>query len=103
MSTERDHDLVLLGATGFTGQLVAQHLAGRVGDLRWAIAGRDRQRLEDVAAAVAAVAGTAPPAIEVVDVGDLVGLVDLAGRTRVLATTVGPYATLGELVVQACT
>ncbi len=102
MSTERDHDLVLLGATGFTGQLVAQHLAGRVGDLRWAIAGRDRQRLEDVAAAVAAVAGTAPPAIEVVDVGDLVGLVDLAGRTRVLATTVGPYATLGELVVQAC-
>lgn len=102
MSTERDHDLVLLGATGFTGRLVAHHLAGRVGALRWAIAGRDRQRLEEVAAEATAAAGTPPPAIEVVDVGDLVGLLDLAGRTRVLATTVGPYATLGELVAQAC-
>ncbi len=102
MTTERDHDLVLLGATGFTGRLVAHHLAGRVGPLRWAIAGRDRRRLEDVAAEVAAATGTPPPAIEVVDVGDLVGLLDLAGRTRVLATTVGPYATLGELVAQAC-
>jgi short subunit dehydrogenase-like uncharacterized protein len=107
VSTERDHDLVLLGATGFTGQLVAHHLAGRVGALRWAIAGRDRQKLEDLAAAVAgagraASGGGAAPAIEVVDVGDLVGLLDLAGRTRVLATTVGPYATLGELVAQAC-
>jgi saccharopine dehydrogenase (NAD+, L-glutamate forming) len=40
--------------------------------------------------------------VEVVDVTDLVGLLELAGRTRVLATTVGPYAELGELVVQAC-
>ena len=47
--TDRPYDLVLLGATGFTGGLVAAHLAGRVGALRWAIAGRDRDRLAQVA------------------------------------------------------
>lgn len=102
MTGDRQHDLVLLGATGFTGRLVASHLAGRSGDLSWAIAGRDRERLAAVAAEVGGATGTAPPATEVVDVHDLVGLVDLAKRTRVLATTVGPYARLGELVVQAC-
>jgi short subunit dehydrogenase-like uncharacterized protein len=99
-SGDRDLDLVLLGATGFTGRLVARHLATRLEgtEVRWALAGRSRDRLE-------AVAGSLPgptPALEVVDVHDLVGLVDLARRTRVLATTVGPYLQHGELVAQAC-
>jgi short subunit dehydrogenase-like uncharacterized protein len=101
MTHERPYDLVLLGATGFTGQLVAAHLADRVGPLRWAIAGRDRDRLHQVAEGLAASGGSAP-GIEVVDVADLVGLLDLAARTTTLATTVGPYARLGEPVVQAC-
>ncbi|MFU8841704.1 MAG: saccharopine dehydrogenase family protein [Nitriliruptoraceae bacterium] len=101
MTHDRPYDLVLLGATGFTGRLVAEHLAGRVGTLRWAIAGRDRDRLQQVADALAAT-GTSVPDVEVVDVSDLVGLLDLAARTRALATTVGPYARLGEPVVQAC-
>ena len=97
--TVRPYDLVLLGATGFTGGLTAAHLAGQLAgtDLRWAIAGRDRSRLEALAATLP---GT--PSVEVVDVHDLVGLLDLAARTRVLATTVGPFARHGELVAQAC-
>ena len=102
MSQDRTYDLVLLGATGFTGQLVAAHLAGRTDGVRWAVAGRDHQRLEDLAATVATSPGSTRPNVEVVDVTDLVGLLALTERTRVLATTVGPYAQLGELVAQAC-
>jgi short subunit dehydrogenase-like uncharacterized protein len=96
---DRDYDLVLLGATGFTGGLTANELATRLRDttVRWAIAGRNRAKLEALAADL-----PADPAIEVVDVHDLVGLLDLAERTKVLATTVGPFARHGELVVQAC-
>lgn len=101
MTTDRPYDLVLLGATGFTGGLVAAHLARRVGALSWAIAGRDRDRLTRVAEELGADGGSVP-AVEVVDVRDLVGLLDLAARTSTLATTVGPYAQLGEPVVQAC-
>lgn len=95
----RTYDVVLLGATGFTGRLTARYLAGRTAGtpLRVAIAGRDRARLEKVRAELEGEVD-----VEVVDVHDLVGLLDLAGRTRVLATTVGPFARHGELVVQAC-
>jgi short subunit dehydrogenase-like uncharacterized protein len=97
--TTRPYDVVLLGATGFTGRLVAEHLARRTAgtDRRVAIAGRRREALEELAATL-----PGDIAVEVADTSDLVGLLDLAGRTRVLATTVGPYAQHGELVVQAC-
>lgn len=97
--SDRDLDLVLLGATGFTGRLTAGYLASRLQgtSTRWAIAGRDRGKLEAVAEGL-----PVTPEIEVVDVDDLVGLVQLAERTRVLASTVGPYIRRGELVVQAC-
>ncbi len=97
---DRPYDLVLLGATGFAGRLTARHLAGRLaggGGLRWAVAGRDRRRLQTLADDL-----DGEVAVEVADVTDLPGLLELAGRTRVLASTVGPYARLGELVVQAC-
>lgn len=96
-TSRRDYDLVLLGATGFTGRLTARYLAGLDGGRRWAIAGRDRERLAALAASL-----PDPPAVEVVDTADLVGLLDLAARTRVLTTTVGPYLRHGELVAQAC-
>ncbi len=97
--SERDYDLVLLGATGFTGRLTAQHLAARVEGtgIRLAIAGRDRDRLAALRDELPGEVG-----LEVVDVHDLVGLLELTARTRALATTVGPFARHGELVVQAC-
>ena len=99
MSQRRAFDIVLLGATGFTGRLAAEQLAHDLAgtSTRWAIAGRDRGKLD-------ALADQLPtrPAVEVVDTHDLVGLLDLAARTRVLATSVGPYLRHGELVAQAC-
>ncbi len=96
---DRSYDLVLLGATGFTGGLVAEHLARRLADTdtSWAIAGRNQAKLTALAERLPGEVGT-----EVVDVGDLVGLLELAERTRVIATTVGPFARHGELVAQAC-
>lgn len=95
----RELDVVLLGATGFTGGLVAADLDRRIAGtrLRWGVAGRDGAALERVAAPMA----SAPTRI-VADVSDPRSLAALAARTRVLATTVGPYVRLGRDVARAC-
>jgi short subunit dehydrogenase-like uncharacterized protein len=95
----RDLDVLLLGATGFTGRLVAEELAARVHGtrLRWGIAGRDTARLTEVANRLAAT-----PEVVRVDVTDPDSLAAMAQRTRVVATTVGPYARLGVDVARAC-
>ena len=92
---QREYDLVLLGATGFTGKLVAGYLAQR-GPLRWALVGRNRDKL----AAVAAEHGNVP--IIVADALDPAACAALAKRTRVVCTTVGPYSLYGSEVVAAC-
>jgi short subunit dehydrogenase-like uncharacterized protein len=114
---KRTNDIALLGATGFTGALVADHLASRVfnghaGDdasgprdaaLRWAIAGRNPDKLERLADDLALRHGDAArPDVVIADIDDPDSLDALAGRTRVLATTVGPYVQHGEPVVAAC-
>lgn len=98
--SDRAYDVVLLGATGFTGRLTAEHLARRLSGTttRWAIAGRNRDKLTALASELPGDG----PAIEVVDVDDLDGLTKLAGRTKALATTVGPFAEHGLPVVEAC-
>ncbi|MEX0428054.1 trans-acting enoyl reductase family protein [Nocardioides sp. DS6] len=108
--TDRDLDLVLLGATGFTGGLTADYLARHAPDgLRWGIAGRDPEKLAAVrdrlVAAVPDRPGLADLALVTADVTDADrsgSLAALAGRTRVLVSTVGPYLTHGEPVVAAC-
>lgn len=105
MSPDRDLDLVLLGATGFTGGLTAEDLTAQLAqrDLRWAIAGRDRGKLDRVVERLRAIdPDGAPDETIVVDVSDAAGLREMAGRTRVVATTVGPYARYGVPVVTAC-
>lgn len=95
----RELDVVLLGATGFTGGLVAEELARRTEGtgLRWGIAGRDPSALERLRDRL-----PGAPAIVRVDVTDRDSLDALAARTRVVATTVGPYARLGLDVARAC-
>ncbi|MFT4624917.1 MAG: short subunit dehydrogenase-like uncharacterized protein [Myxococcota bacterium] len=91
-------DLVVFGATGFTGRLVAEYLSSHAPErLRWAVAGRDPQRLESLRRGLAA-----EPEIRVADVSDPASLERLAAETRVLVTTVGPYMQFGEPVVAAC-
>jgi short subunit dehydrogenase-like uncharacterized protein len=102
---ERAFDVALLGATGFTGALTAAELAARApADLRWALAGRNRDKLAAARERVMAAAPSGAPAPELVvaDVTDPASLGELAASTRVLTTTVGPYALHGEPVVAAC-
>ena len=101
----RDFDLVLFGATGFTGQLVAEYLARqRPAGLRWALAGRSREKLERVRADL--VASGAPGAAELplllADSDDEATLQRLAAGTRVICTTVGPYIKYGKKLLGAC-
>lgn len=103
----RDLDLVLWGATGFTGRLVALYLVERIhqGDepVAWALAGRDRGRLETLRAELAEVdpaAGDLP--LLVGDSLDGGSLDPIVRRARVVATTVGPYSRYGTPLVEAC-
>jgi short subunit dehydrogenase-like uncharacterized protein len=99
-TTTREFDLVLFGASGFTGHLVAEHIAraSAAGDRpRWAIAGRDRAKLEAVDQAL----GLGVQVL-VADAHDRPALDALARRTKVVCTTVGPYARYGSELVAAC-
>jgi short subunit dehydrogenase-like uncharacterized protein len=95
----RDYDVVLFGATGYTGQIVAEYLHRNAGStaLRIALAGRSREKLEQLKAKLGA-----DFALEVLDATDDAALSALAARAHVIATTVGPYAKYGMPLVTAC-
>jgi short subunit dehydrogenase-like uncharacterized protein len=104
MEGSRQYDLALFGATGFTGGLTASYLAAHAPPgMRWALVGRNRSKLEDVAARLAAEAPDAPaPDVLEADAADRAALDAVAQASRVVVTTVGPYALYGELLVAAC-
>lgn len=101
---DRNYDIVLFGATGFTGGLTAEYLARHAPEgTRWALAGRNRQKLEALRARLA----DGNPAIAelpllAADVGDPSSIRDVAEATRIVITTVGPYILYGEPLVAAC-
>jgi saccharopine dehydrogenase (NAD+, L-glutamate forming) len=101
---ERDHDIVLFGATGFAGELTAEYLARHAPEgLRWALAGRNHAKLETVRAKLATIdAALSSLPVLTADSSDPDSLRALAASTRVIATTVGPYITHGEPLVAAC-
>lgn len=95
---QRTWDIVVFGATGFAGRLIAGYLDQHAPKhLRLAIAGRDRNKLTDIAAAL-----DRPFGKLVASVDDPASLRAMAASARVVLTTVGPYARLGEPVVAAC-
>lgn len=102
--SDRDYDIVLMGATGFAGKLTAAYLAERLPEgARWALAGRSRERLEAVRAEIAEQApAAAGAALVVADSNDSESLAALASSTRVVISTVGPYVRYGEPLVAAC-
>jgi short subunit dehydrogenase-like uncharacterized protein len=88
----RGYDVVLLGASGFTGALTAEYLLKNApADLRWAVAGRNKQKL-----------GAFGKDVLHADVTDAASMRELAESTKVVATTVGPYIQYGEPLVAAC-
>ncbi|HEU0195763.1 MAG TPA: saccharopine dehydrogenase NADP-binding domain-containing protein [Nevskiaceae bacterium] len=103
-SPDRTYDLVLFGATGFVGGLTADYLAAHAPTgLRWALAGRNRGKLEAVRARLAKVdARCAELALLKVDATDAEAVRGIARAARVVITTVGPYLQYGEGLVAAC-
>jgi short subunit dehydrogenase-like uncharacterized protein len=104
MESSRPYDLALFGATGFTGGLTADYLSAHLpAGKRWALVGRSRAKLDAVAARLAAANPQAPvPEIVAADAGDRAAMRQVAESTRVVVTTVGPYALYGEPLVAAC-
>jgi short subunit dehydrogenase-like uncharacterized protein len=100
----RDLDVVLVGATGFTGTLAAEHLARTAPtDLRWALAGRSAERLSLLRDRLATIAPRlAGLELVVVDSHDAPALQALAERSRVVIAAVGPYLEHGDALVAAC-
>jgi short subunit dehydrogenase-like uncharacterized protein len=100
----RPYDVVLFGATGFTGGLTADYLAEHApAGLRWALAGRNEQKL----AAVRDHLAVTNPALAdlpllVADAADADALAEVVATTKVVATTVGPYVEFGGPLVAAC-
>ncbi len=97
----RDLDLIVFGATGYTGRLVAEYLAHAHGGsgLKWAMAGRNADKLAQVRDLIGAPADTP---LVVADSGDAASLQAMAERTRAIVTTTGPYQLYGTPVLQAC-
>ena len=102
---ERPFDIIVYGATGYTGRLVAEYLAHHYGEAgagggpRWAMAGRSADKLAEVRDLIGAPADTP---LVVADATDPASLAALAEQTRVVVTTVGPYQLYGEPVLRAC-
>lgn len=97
----REHDIVVFGATGFVGRLLADDLARHAPEgSRIALAGRSRARLEQVRSKLPGAAAGWP--LVVADAGDAGDMSALAQSTRVVVTTVGPYARYGLPLGMAC-
>lgn len=99
LSESRRFDLVVFGATSFVGRILCRHLVerqGTDGSLRWAIAGRDKGRLDEVATETGAEVERL-----IVDASDRAAVDDMVGATSLVVSTVGPYALYGSPLVAA--
>jgi short subunit dehydrogenase-like uncharacterized protein len=101
--SERAYDIVVFGATGFTGALTAEYLARNGSGTRWALAGRSRSKLEGVRHRLAEIDPTlAELALMEADVTDIASIRSVAEAAKVVISTVGPYILYGEPLVAAC-
>jgi len=99
---KKPFDVIVFGATGFTGRLVAEYLNttyGVDGDVAWAMAGRNLAKLAEVRGRIGA-----PDTVPLIaaDASDTAALAGLVRQAKVVITTVGPYQRHGEALVTAC-
>ena len=102
--TDRPYDLIVFGATGYTGKNVIQYVARsakELGDIKWAVAGRDEIKLRRILGQVPTDLKTTDAGIIVCDVGDELSLLEMAGKGKLVLNCVGPYRFTGEAVVKA--
>jgi short subunit dehydrogenase-like uncharacterized protein len=97
-SSGREFDIIIYGASGFTGRLVAEYLVAR-GIKRWAMGGRSLEKLAEVRDLIGAPADTP---LVAADSDDAIAIRAMVERTRVVLTTVGPYQLYGPKLVAAC-
>jgi short subunit dehydrogenase-like uncharacterized protein len=99
---DRDFEIIVYGATGFTGRLVAEHLLktyGATGDLKWAIAGRNPAKLDEVRSEIGAPANLP---VVIADSSDPASLTAMARRCKAIVSAAGPYQLHGSGLVAAC-
>ena len=94
---DRKYEIIVYGATGFTGQICCKYLRDNYKDLVWAMAGRNEEKLAQVKSDF-----NLECDVVVADGGDLESLRSLASQTKVVLSTAGPFARYGSLLVQAC-
>ena len=99
MSKVREFDIIVYGATGYTGRLVAEYLSKRTGAPKWAMAGRSLSKLKQVRDEIGAAADTP---LVVADASDPASIDAMTKRAKVILTTVGPYQLYGDELVAAC-
>jgi short subunit dehydrogenase-like uncharacterized protein len=100
---ENPYGIVAFGATSFVGKLLCRHLSDKLGfngSFRWAAAGRSQRKLEALRVSLGHSATSLP--IEVADAADEQALAAMCSKTRVVVSTVGPYALYGEPLVRTC-
>ena len=94
---EKKYEIIVYGATGFTGQICCKYLRDNYSDLVWAIAGRNGDKLEQIKSDFSLNCD-----VVVADGGDIDSLRALTSQTKVVLSTAGPFARYGSLLVQAC-
>ena len=100
---QRPYDIILLGATGFTGQLTAEYLLKQAHPIKLALAGRNAEKLEQVCESLLADNPQAnKPDLLVADNHNMASLKQLCAQTKVVISTVGPYTQHGEDLIAAC-
>ncbi len=102
MNPNAEFDIIVYGATGYTGRLVAEHLAQRYGvggEVKWAMAGRSATKLAEVRDEIGAPADTP---LVVADASDAASVASMVKRAKAIITTVGPYQLYGSDLVAAC-
>ena len=94
---DRKYEIVVYGATGFTGQICCKYLRDNYKDLTWAMSGRNLEKLKQVKSEL-----NLDCDIVVADGADLEALRSLTSQTKVVLSTAGPFARYGSMLVQAC-
>ena len=94
---DRKYEIIVYGATGFTGQICCKYLRDNYKDLTWAMSGRNLEKLKQVKSEL-----NLDCDIVVADGADLEALRSLTGQTKVILSTAGPFARYGSMLVQAC-
>jgi len=98
--TDTDFDIVVYGATSFVGQIITRYMHQQFSDgsLKWAIAGRSRSKLQKLSDDI----GLSGIELLIADAADETALTDMCARTKVVMSTVGPYALYGDTLVKVC-